>query len=669
MNKPPFDTVLIANRGEIACRIITTCKRLGIRTVAVYSQADAQARHVRMADVAVPIGPAPARESYLVAEKILDAARQTGAHAIHPGYGFLSENAAFARACAEAGIVFIGPPPEAIEAMGSKSAAKALMEKAGVPLTPGYHGDEQSPRYLHARADAIGYPVLIKASAGGGGKGMRRVDRSEDFLAALESCRREASSAFGDTHVLIEKYVLRPRHVEIQIFADTQGHCVHLFERDCSVQRRHQKVLEEAPAPGMTAARRAAMGQAAIDAARAVGYVGAGTVEFIASPEGDFYFMEMNTRLQVEHPVTEMITGQDLVEWQLRVAAGEALPLAQHEIGLYGHAIEARLYAEDAQRGFLPSVGRLALCTLPQGPGIRVDTGVERGDAVSPHYDPMIAKLIVHGANRTEALARMRTALSECAVVGVTSNLDFLQRLLAEEGAFARAELDTGLIEREQARLFPEPVDITPRQIALASLARVLDEAIMPATPPDPADPHSPWNQRHGWRLGAPAARRLRWRDGDHLHLATLHADGEGWTIQIKDQRLQLQGQRMGVHLRARIDGHWQQAIVFADGDALHLFDGGTPRILRLDDPLAAAHGSKAGAGDLAAPMPGRVVAVLADPGPVTAGQPLLVLEAMKMEHTITAPAAGQLRAVVVSVGEQVAEGAALVDFEPEPKA
>ncbi|MGZ5252646.1 MAG: acetyl-CoA carboxylase biotin carboxylase subunit, partial [Caldimonas sp.] len=408
-----FSKILIANRGEIACRVIKTARLMGIGTVAVYSDADAGARHVRLADEAVHIGPSPARESYLVGARIVAAARATGAEAIHPGYGFLSENDGFAEACAQAGIVFIGPPPAAIRAMGSKAAAKTLMERAGVPLTPGYHGDDQDPALLAREAARIGFPVLIKASAGGGGKGMRRVDAAADFDAALASCRREAKSAFGDDHVLVEQYVLKPRHIEIQVFADSFGDCVHLFERDCSVQRRHQKVLVEAPAPGMTVERRAAMGRAAVEAAKAVGYVGAGTVEFIAHPDGRFYFMEMNTRLQVEHPVTEMITGLDLVEWQLRVAAGERLPKRQAELTITGHAIEARIYAEDAERGFLPSTGKLVHLAPPHASvHVRVDTGVEEGDSITPFYDPMIAKLIVHDSDRAAALARMREALA-----------------------------------------------------------------------------------------------------------------------------------------------------------------------------------------------------------------------------------------------------------------
>ncbi|MFZ2869393.1 acetyl-CoA carboxylase biotin carboxylase subunit, partial [Zavarzinia sp.] len=463
-----FDTILIANRGEIACRVIRTARRMGLRTIAVYSEADAKARHVRLADEAVLIGPAAARESYLVADKILAAAKATGAQAIHPGYGFLSENADFAEACAEAGITFIGPPPSAIRAMGSKSAAKSLMETAGIPLTPGYHGTEQDADFLAGEAARIGYPVLIKAAAGGGGKGMRLVERAEDFASALASCRREAAASFGSDLVLVERYVTRPRHIEIQVFGDAHGNCVHLFERDCSVQRRHQKVLEEAPAPGMDPARRQAMGDAAVAAARAVGYVGAGTVEFIVGNDGRFFFMEMNTRLQVEHPVTEMITGQDLVEWQIRVAAGEPLPLSQDQLAIDGHAIEARIYAEDATRGFLPSIGRLAHFDAPaESAHVRLDSGVEEGDEITPHYDPMVAKLIVWDRDRKGALARMSAALKAVRIAGVTTNVAFLGRLIACP-SFDRADLDTGLIEREAAVLFPPPAP-APRDAVLAA--------------------------------------------------------------------------------------------------------------------------------------------------------------------------------------------------------
>src|SRR3954469_991496 len=463
-----FTKVLIANRGEIACRIIKTCRRLGLRTVAVDSEADAGARHVRLADEAVFIGLPPPRDSYLPINAILNSAKETGAQAIHPGYGFLSENEEFASACAEEGVAFIGPPVEAIHAMGSKSASKQLMEKAGVPLVPGYHGDNQDPAFLRAQADAIGYPVLIKASAGGGGKGMRIVESTATFEEALASCQREAESSFGDDRVLVEKYLLRPRHIEIQVFADTHGNVVHLFERDCSVQRRHQKVLEEAPAPGMTPERRAQMGRAACDAARAVGYVGAGTVEFIASQDGTFYFMEMNTRLQVEHPVTEMITGLDLVEWQLRVAAGERLPMSQEQVQAKGHAIEARIYAEDPDREFLPSTGKLVHVEFPSN--ARVDTGVEQGADISPWYDPMIAKVVVHGEDRASALAKLASALRETRIAGVTTNVEFLRRI-CESAAFTKAELETGLIERHRAELLPARGAVPHEVLAAAALA------------------------------------------------------------------------------------------------------------------------------------------------------------------------------------------------------
>ncbi|MEG0194689.1 MAG: acetyl-CoA carboxylase biotin carboxylase subunit, partial [Stenotrophomonas sp.] len=546
-----FSKVLIANRGEIACRVIATCHRLGIATVAVYSDADRNARHVRLADEAIHIGPAAARESYLRSDAILDAARRTGAQAIHPGYGFLSENADFADACAAAGITFIGPPASAIRAMGDKSAAKALMAKAGVPLTPGYHGDQQEPGFLRTQADSIGYPVLIKASAGGGGKGMRKVERSEDFVDALASCQREAASAFGNDHVLVEKYVERPRHIEIQVFGGGHGEAVYLFERDCSVQRRHQKVLEEAPAPGMNADRRAAMGHAAVEAARAVGYVGAGTVEFIAGPDGDFYFMEMNTRLQVEHPVTEFITGTDLVEWQLRVAAGQPLPKRQDELTICGHAIEARLYAEDADRGFLPSTGTLRRLRLPTpSANVRVDTGVEEGDSITPYYDPMIAKLIVWDVDRDAALRRMSQALADCQVVGVTTNAGFLRRLLHTD-SFTHAKLDTALIEREQAAL----AVTGDGEQALWELAAIAAVVSTPAATTDVRDPHSPWQAQDGWRLGAPAARVVPLQQGERAHTLKVWATADGWRVQCDDAApKQVVGRADGHTLSVQLD-------------------------------------------------------------------------------------------------------------------
>ena len=662
-----FKKILIANRGEIACRVIKTARRMGIATVAVYSEADANARHVRLADEAVAIGPAPARESYLVADRIVAAARMSGAEAIHPGYGFLSENEEFAQACAAAGIVFIGPPVAAIRAMGSKSAAKALMEKAGVPLTPGYHGDDQDPAHLHREADRIGYPVLIKASAGGGGKGMRRVDAGVDFDAALVSCRREAKSSFGDEHVLVEKYVLKPRHIEIQVFGDTHGNVVHLFERDCSVQRRHQKVLEEAPAPGMTDARRAAMGAAAVEAARAVGYVGAGTVEFIAHQDGSFYFMEMNTRLQVEHPVTEMITGLDLVEWQLRVAAGERLPLEQDQLTIVGHALEARIYAEDPDRGFLPSTGRLIHLAPPTGSDtVRVDTGIEEGDAITPFYDPMIAKLIVWGDDRPAALARMRRALASYRIVGVSNNVAFLDRLVATR-SFAEADLDTGLIEREHDALFPAR-DATPDDAwLLAACAQLSDEvrsaASLASNQPDVA---SPWRVLDGWRLNGSARRSVALRDEDVARSVEVESLEDGYrltldgTVTIVRGSVAANGDAVVALGDRRI-----HATVVRDQQRRLVFLAGRAWPIVVDDLLEVGLRTDEAAGGLKAPMPGKVVALMAASGAsVEKGAPLLVLEAMKMEHTITAPSAGVVRAFNYAPGDQVSEGADLVEFD-----
>ncbi|MCB1747994.1 MAG: ATP-grasp domain-containing protein, partial [Gammaproteobacteria bacterium] len=634
---------------------------------AVYSEADAGARHVRLADEAVLLGPAAARESYLRADKIIEVARATGAQAIHPGYGFLSENAEFAEACAAAGIVFIGPPAAAIRAMGSKSAAKALMAEAGVPLTPGYHGDRQEPDFLAGEADAIGYPVLIKASAGGGGKGMRRVDRAGDFAEALASCKREAANAFGDDHVLIEKYVLKPRHIEIQVFADGHGNAVHLHERDCSVQRRHQKVLEEAPAPGMTDERRAAMGRAAVDAARAVGYVGAGTVEFIANPDGGFYFMEMNTRLQVEHPVTEMITGQDLVEWQLRVAHGEALPLAQRDIPLAGHAIEARVYAEDPQAGFLPATGRLVHLAPPaESAHVRVDTGVEQGDVITPWYDPMIAKLIVWDENRDAALARLHRALGDYRVVGVQNNIDFLARLVTSP-AFATADLDTALIEREEEHLFAPRGAVPDSAWVLAALARAGAEDDACAARAAAVGEHdNPWTGRDAWRLNGSGGRRLTLRAGDEERVVTVRADGAAMRVDLGEAMRTVQlTRRDGSHLAVAIDGHHVPGEVVVDGARLTVFVAGTAWPLEAIDSLEASGEGEEGAAGLLAPMPGKVISLIAAPGStVKKGDKLLVLEAMKMEHTICAPADGTVKAFFFDAGEQVTEGAELVDFE-----
>ncbi|GAB2939394.1 acetyl-CoA carboxylase biotin carboxylase subunit [Aquaspirillum soli] len=649
-----FTKILIANRGEIACRVIKTARRMGIRTVAVYSDADSDALFVRLADEAVHIGGAPAAESYLQAERIVEVAKRTGAQAVHPGYGFLSENEGFAEACAREGIVFIGPPVSAIAAMGSKSEAKKLMEAAGVPLVPGYHGDEQAPDFLRQQADQMGYPVLIKASAGGGGKGMRIVEKSEDFIAALESCQREARASFGSDHVLVEKYLQKPRHIEIQVFADTHGNTVYLFERDCSVQRRHQKVLEEAPAPNMGEARRRDMGEAACAAARAVNYVGAGTVEFIVDTTDDrFYFMEMNTRLQVEHPVTEMITGLDLVEWQLRVAAGETLPKQQAELVIHGHAIEARVYAEDPYKGFLPATGTLHTLRPPaESAYVRVDTGVVEGDTITPFYDPMIAKLIVWDENRETALARMERALSEYQVVGLTTNLPFLHRLVTHH-AFATADLDTGLIARYQDTLLTPPPAISAEELALLAVAEVLAD--------------NPDSRRASWRLNSVAQRSLRF---DDLEDADRH-----WTVQISQQngqfcvivdqqRFELSAERQGARLIATLNGHRRQVDVFAQGAQRVLFSATRRVAVNRHNPFAVNAAGVHGDTHLKAPMPGRVVALLAEVGSrIEKGSPLMILEAMKMEHTISAPADGVVQEFYFAAGDQVGDGDDLVDF------
>ena len=659
-----FKKILIANRGEIACRVAATARRLGIRTVAVYSQADAQSQHVAMCDESVLIGPAPAKESYLKMERIISAARDTGAEAIHPGYGFLSENEAFAAACEASDIVFIGPPASAIRAMGSKSAAKALMEKARVPLVPGYHGERQESDFLRQQADAIGYPVLLKASAGGGGKGMRIVERSEDFEAALASCKREAINSFGDDRVLVEKYLQRPRHIEIQVFADTQGNYVYLFERDCSVQRRHQKVLEEAPAPGMTPERRQAMGEAAVNAARAVGYVGAGTVEFIANQDGSFYFMEMNTRLQVEHPVTELITGTDLVEWQLRVAAGEPLPLQQQDVHIDGHAIEARIYAENPEKGFLPSTGTLLHLRLPDAVNfaqghVRIDAAVRQGDAITPHYDPMIAKLIVHGDDRSQALARMQQALNAIEIVGPSTNVAFLSRLMATP-AFAGAELDTGLIERHHALLFP-PADAVPVEMLALWLAKLMAS--------DTAR-HDPWDSVQGWRLNGSYRRTLRFDCDDQGFELNLEYRRDGWCMTTQSQQALLNQIAIDqADVSIQIDGRHLSGRVVRDDDRFHVFWQGQHRVISWSDPIAHAGESESEGGRLTAPMPGKIVQLMVDEGTsVEKGAPLLIMEAMKMEHTISAPANGKVEALHYAVGDQVAEGAQLLSFAPEAR-
>ncbi|WP_382323009.1 acetyl/propionyl/methylcrotonyl-CoA carboxylase subunit alpha [Hydrogenophaga sp. UC242_50] len=666
-----FHKILIANRGEIACRVAATARRLGVKTVAVYSDADARAKHVAACDESVHIGGSAPKESYLQWERIIAAAQATGAQAIHPGYGFLSENEAFANACVKAGLVFIGPPSSAIEAMGLKAESKRLMEKAGVPLVPGYHGADQDPALLQREADRIGYPALIKASAGGGGKGMRVVEKSEDFAAALASCQREARNSFGSDAVLIEKYVQRPRHIEIQVFGDTQGDCVYLFERDCSVQRRHQKVLEEAPAPGMTPELRAQMGAAAVAAAKAVNYVGAGTVEFIVEqPEGyahpeamRFYFMEMNTRLQVEHPVTEAITGLDLVEWQLRVAGGEPLPLKQEDLRIHGHAIEARICAETPDNNFLPATGTLTVyrkpaCTSFERGTVRVDDGVREGDTISPFYDSMVAKLIVHGATREEALSRLDAALAETRIVGLSTNVQFLRHVVTSR-AFAQAELDTALIPREAAALFHQDKVGLPLAVAAAVAQTLVAERA-----DEGADPFS---RRDGWRPHGITVRRFDFEyQGEALlaHLSYLH-DG-ALQLAVGEVNAVLDFVALpadtGTRMDLRFNGQRQTVQTWQVDENVHVFCAlGATQIVEID---ALAHAGEAAAegGRLTAPMPGKVVSFAVKAGDtVTKGQALAVMEAMKMEHTIAAPADGTVAELLYAPGDQVNEGAELL--------
>lgn len=658
-----FKKILIANRGEIACRVAATARRMAIQSVAVYSDADAGAKHVGFCDEAVHIGGSAPKDSYLRWERIIEAARATGAEAIHPGYGFLSENEEFAQACADAGLVFIGPPASAIKAMGLKAESKQLMEKAGVPLVPGYHGSDQDPALLKREADRIGYPVLIKASAGGGGKGMRAVDKTEDFDAALASCKREAINSFGDDAVLVEKYAQRPRHIEIQVFGDTHGNYVYLFERDCSVQRRHQKVLEEAPAPGMTEAMRKQMGEAAVAAARAVNYVGAGTVEFIVEQRADgsmnFFFMEMNTRLQVEHPVTEAITGLDLVEWQLRVASGEKLPLAQDQLRIHGHAIEARICAETPDNNFLPATGTLHVYKKPAHTAfergqVRVDDGVREGDSISPYYDSMVAKLIVHGATREEALARLDDALAQTRIVGLSTNVQFL-RYVVRSPSFAKANLDTALIQREEAVLFrQEPVGLAMAGAAAVAKA-LLDERAM-----EGADPFS---RRDGWRSHGVMERRFEFEfhgEPAKATLAYLHDGALRLTMGEVSGQLVFAETAQGIDVQ--FAGQRMTATVYAQGELDYVFTAkGATQILSID-LLAHAGEAQAEGGRLTAPMPGKVVSFAVKAGDkVSKGQPLAVMEAMKMEHTIAAPADGVVQELLYAPGDQVSEGSELL--------
>ncbi|MBV8751851.1 MAG: carbamoyl-phosphate synthase subunit L [Hyphomicrobiales bacterium] len=645
-----FSSVLIANRGEIAARIARTAKRLGLRTIAVYSEADAGALHVRLADEAHLIGPAPAAHSYLSAERLIDVAKRTGAECVHPGYGFLAENPEFAEACAAAGIVFVGPPPAAIRAMGLKDAAKALMEKAGVPVVPGYHGTRQEPKFLKEKAYEIGYPVLIKAVAGGGGKGMRRVDKHADFEAGLAGAMREAKSAFGDDRVLVEKYVASPRHIEIQVFGDSRGNVIHLNERDCSLQRRHQKVIEEAPAPGMIAAMRSAMGEAAVAAAKAVGYVGAGTVEFIAEASKGllpdrFWFMEMNTRLQVEHPVTEAITGLDLVEWQFRVAAGEPLPLAQRAVRITGHAIEARLYAEDPEKGFLPSTGRLVALEFPTGEGIRIDTGVTAGSEVTPYYDPMIAKVIAHGKDRTQALDRLGAALARTRVAGPRTNLAFVAGLVKSEGFRAEA-FDTGFIDQNLASLGAVPRAFD-RAAAAFGVAHLLAREQARIAARSFSDGMSPWDATDGFQLA-----------GNRDAALPVLVDGENVSAALS------YGSN-GARVTVGGEGAAADAQAIEAGNAVYVLRGGRQTVVRLRDFEEFDVDHLDTGGLIVAPMHGKVLAILVEKGgAVSKGQRVALIEAMKMEHALTAPIAGTVTEIAAVAGSQIAEGAKVMVIE-----
>ena len=664
-----FTKILIANRGEIACRVAATAKRLGIQTVAVYADADAEAMHVKACDEAVHIGGSAPAQSYLQWQRILDAARATGAQAVHPGYGFLSENDAFATACAEAGLVFIGPKPASIRAMGLKAESKRLMANAGVPLVPGYHGENQDSAFLQEQADVIGYPVLIKASAGGGGKGMRVVSQAGDFAAALSSCQREAINSFANDAVLIEKYVQRPRHIEIQIFGDNHGNCVSLFERDCSVQRRHQKVLEEAPAPGMTAAMRLAMGEAAVAAAKAVQYVGAGTVEFIVEQADDgamsFYFMEMNTRLQVEHPVTEAVTGLDLVAWQLRVAAGEPLPKSQDQLQLNGHAIEARICAENPNQDFLPATGPLWHFSGPEAShfcftagGVRLDTGVTQGDVVSPFYDSMLAKLIVWGADRDEALAKLDKALSEMQVVGVANNVAFL-RDVVQSASFSQGDLDTDLIARERDNLFK--TQTLSEDLAVAGvMGMVLRQEV-------DAMGSNPWQAVDGWQVvGAPPRPfQLQGAWGDEVRAldVVLYSAPQRLRIADMDHAFEWRAHPRGVSVC--LNGVWTDLSVVASAGQYHVFSRAGHAVLQRVDPLAGSAQAADALGGLNTPMPGKLIRMDVAVGDTVAkGQVLAVMEAMKMEHSIASPRDGVVSEVFYAVGDQVAEGQALLTLK-----
>ena len=668
MGGRPFESVLIANRGEIACRVIRTCRRLGIRTIAVYSEADATAQHVRLADEAWPIGGPRPQESYLRGDAILEVARRSGAQAIHPGYGFLSENADFADAVAAAGITFIGPAGASMRKMGSKAGAKDLMAGHGVPVVPGYTGEGQSPDLLQREADRIGYPLMIKAAHGGGGKGMRIVEASGEFAAALESCQRESRNAFGRDRVLLERYIRTPRHIEIQVFADTHGHAIHLGERECSAQRRYQKVIEESPSPFLTPELRARMGAAAVQAARAIDYVNAGTVEFIVGPEGDFYFMEINTRLQVEHPVTEMVTGLDLVEWQLRVASGEPLPLAQDEVTHAGHAIEVRLYAEDPEKQFLPGSGVLETLRLPTPSAhVRLDGGVVEGDRVTIFYDPMIAKLIVHDRDRPAALTRLREALAECEVRGPKSNVEFLEKLIRHP-VVVEGRIDTGYLDRHLDEVLPTPTPPEAATLAIAAAACLLvDEAEVRAAALASSDPYSPWAQADGWRLGHAGSRRLclGWRE-QRLDLVAHGAAGRyrieapGAQVQVEDAVVD------GEAISLKLDGQALRWRCRADAQRVWLHDGERRWVFARLPAFRTDAGDASHAGDrVLAPMPGRIVLLRVAAGDrVEHGQELGVMEAMKMELALKSPGAGVVAEVRVATGEFVEGDAVLIRLE-----
>ncbi|KAF1717644.1 3-methylcrotonyl-CoA carboxylase [Pseudoxanthomonas yeongjuensis] len=664
-----FSKILIANRGEIACRVIRTCRKLGIRTVAVYSEADADAQHVRQADEAYPIGgPRPA-DSYLRGDAILEVARRSGAQAIHPGYGFLSENADFADAVENAGMVFIGPKAASMRKMGSKAGAKDLMMAAGVPVVPGYTGEDQSPNVLSREAARIGFPLMIKAAHGGGGKGMRIVHRLDEFISQLESCQREAGNAFGRDRVLLERYVRTPRHIEIQIFGDAHGNAIHLNERECSAQRRYQKVLEESPSPFLTPELRAAMGEAAVQAAHAIDYVNAGTVEFIVDPDGAFYFMEINTRLQVEHPVTELTTGFDLVEWQLRIAAGDALPVTQQQVPQHGHAIEVRLYAEDPEAGFLPGSGKLEKLLLPpSSPQVRIDSGVVEGDVVSIFYDPMIAKLIVCDQDRASALARLRDALAACEIVGPKSNIDFLERLVRHP-AIVEGDIDTGYLDRHLEEFMPAHAVDPALLHAAATATLLLQEAGAHVQAEASNDPCSPWAIADGWRLGHAGRRPLVFlHRGEELALVAQGATGE-YVIESDGQSQPISGARLHAGgLSLRLGDQARRFRVHADQRRVTVHDGEQRLSLALVPVYRPKSATASGNdGRIVAPMPGRVVVLKASPGQaVVAGQELLVIEAMKMELAIRSPRDGVVAELRAAAGDFVEADAVLATLEPQ---